>query len=137
MSKPITRRLFGKLAALSPAAAAQASQQAMADVGASVVGPAVYMGGPPAVGLSMGQHGAQMLALHKAGMLPDWAIRMAKRETSARARVLSPDLASMRSVSLSAKIRIQADRYHHADIANFETEMLDRMAQEKFMGWVR
>jgi hypothetical protein len=130
--------MFLRALAAAPAIAQKMAEEA---VGAAVDG-AVAGGGdllagvPSAIGIS-GHHGKmlQLVALSKTGLLPDWVKRQAVRSTSQWDRRLDPDVASLQSVSLSAKIRISAARRLERAWASLEQDALDHKMMAEFMGW--
>lgn len=78
----------------------------------------------------------KMVALRKAGLLPDWFVRQGKKRIDDAARVLDHDLAALGSVSPSAKFCIQRRRLFDRDLDHLEQDALDKLARAKFMGWI-
>ena len=137
MSKALPRRAFLKAMAALPAVAEQIEQAA---VGA-IVGPAATDGAalsalstsPAIPGLGIGKN-AEILALAKAGILPDWFKRMYARNARYGPN-LDPDVSALRSVSLGSKLRITAERRERTAIDNFERDLIDQKLHAEFMGW--
>lgn len=130
MTKTLSRRLFLKAMPAAPVAAQEVAKQAGVTevLGAAQLPPQPepLAAGPPAL---------KLVALKKSGLLPDWFWRIGRKAARANARVLDPDLAALRSVSISAKVAIQADRNFNRDYDNLEQDAIDEQMRGKFMGW--
>lgn len=107
------RRKFLRLLGISPLTASAAAKSALSQTGYSV------MDGVPSVGSLaplLAPHGkapfAQYLrdVLLRKQALPTWKLEKLKLEATQNWRGLDPDLASMQSVSVSAKIAEQRKR---------------------------
>lgn len=68
-------------------------------------------------------------------MVPDWYKRQVRQQALADARLLDPDLASLRSISVSVKISIQAERNYSRRMSGLAQELLDNNAAGRFWGW--
>ena len=128
MTKPLARRSFLKAMAAAPLVAQEAAtEKALQLTGTSI--------GPLPVSI-VGSHNAavvKLLALAKTGALPEWFTRQQKRNNVYNARI-SPDVACLRSVSLSAKHRIQQDRSYADSLQNLERDFMDQLAMNTFWG---
>ena len=126
----VNRRSFFGVAVASPFAAKEAAKkvieqaanlQTMQSSGVSYYSDSIY------TGISTSSVNGPMRSLWEAIRdmgVPDWK-REDLREDSRRSRTLDPDLAAMRSFSLSAKMRMQWQRnYNHLiDRALRQTQM--------------
>ncbi len=130
MNNGLSRRLFLKVMPAAPMAAQDVAKQAGI---ADLLGSAVPVHGPP---IASGSSAMKLVALKRSGLLPDWFWRTGRKAAKANARVLDPDLAALRSVSVSAKVAIQADRNFNRDYDNLEQEALDEQMRGKFFGWL-
>jgi hypothetical protein len=96
---PSAAKAIAKAAVAEAAVATGAAEMAAAGVNVSSFAGAAHYG----------HHllsDPKMYALHKAGLLPDWVKREIANEIKAEARTLSTNIASLQSVSLSAKVAI-------------------------------
>lgn len=115
--------------AAAAAGAAKLADEAMKLTG-SVVGecaPSTYHGASEA---------RKLLGLKKLGLLPDWFINQRRRHHAEYNRI-PPDVAALRSVSLSAKHRISADRLMDSYLDEMERSLVDDLAREKFYDLLR
>ena len=122
MTKPLSRRSFLRAAAAAPVAAKSGALQALTaavENGLTLAQAGVAIA--PDIPTSWGIHALsnkKLYALFKMGMLPEWVRQDVDenilQNTGGR---LSPDVAALRSVSLSAKFCIQRQR-HRARIWN-------------------
>jgi hypothetical protein len=76
----------------------------------------------------------ELAGLAKAGLLPDWAKRQAFKNLEYDRR-LDPDVACLKSVSLSAKLKISMDRRVSRVWDTFERDAIDQKLMAEFMGW--
>jgi hypothetical protein len=127
------RRGFLKLLAALPAVPA-ADKLAGVDVAAGGtswpgIGPA-----PMADGSYLSNQ-MKMAALIKSGMMPDWFVKLGRKNCQMQARILDPDIACLRSVSLSAKVAMQSERNWTRSLNSFEEDMIANSMQSQFYGW--
>lgn len=133
------RRKFLSLLVAAPAVGQQAAEQ-LAGVGVTdAMAAASGVAQPPAATYfgPAGNANMQLVAALKTGLIPDWFLRQSRNDAHARARLLDPDLATMRSLSLVAKVAIQAERNLARKLERMEGDALAEMAQAKFFGWNR
>lgn len=126
VAAPVVAKSAGEAIVKSIAETASATQAASL-VGlemASPLPPMGYMGGPAA---------AKLALLHKAGLLPEWAKREMRSQAEYASRRLDPDLACMRSVSLSAKMKIQQSRIVSMMIDELGISAIWQQQREAFM----
>lgn len=120
MSTAATRRgMLGWLAsaplaakeAVSSAATAGTAMTEAAAVANVASMAAVSTGVPPMMGRYLGvlEH-PQALALIHSGLAPEWMSREVENLVAERSRVLDPDIAGLRSMSVSARMRLQCRR---------------------------
>lgn len=115
MNKPLSRRGFLRAAAVAPVAAKSGALQALTaeikgGLALAQAGLAVGADMPVEWGLGLFTR-PKIYTAWKLGMLPEWVRAQVEEQiTSNSGNRLSPDVASLRSVSLSAKFRINKDR---------------------------
>ena len=136
MTKPLPRRAILRALAALPMVAEQFEQAAVgATVGAQAPGAAAYaLDCPPSMPAEFGSKGSEILALSKAGLLPDWFKRSLAAQVS-YGRMLDPDVSCLRSLSLSAKLLVTTQRRERKALDNFEQDLVDHQMRAKFMGW--
>lgn len=133
--KPLSRRLFMR----AVPAAAIAAQEAVAHTAMQQVGTHVSL----AAALPKGIDGAPyqlhqiignpaLLAMHRTVGLPSFILEDIGQEFNRRSYGLHPDVASLKSVSLSAKCVINARRMERDLFAAIEPMVLRRQAREAF-----
>lgn len=134
MNKPLTRRLFGKAMAALPlavqnaaATAAPALAQAelagqMATAGVSMA----YPSAPPAYGSYLLSN-PRIWAMWKAGLAPEWVLNEIDNEIRKRSRHIDPDIVTMKSISLAAKVRMNHGKICAKITSHMErTSLLDQ-----------
>jgi hypothetical protein len=135
LMRQLSKRMFLKAMAVAPAAAQRLAEDA---VGAQVapIASEGFLNGPTAPPIVPGGHHKvlELVALNKAGVLPDWVKRQAVRNMRYMRRI-DPDIACLQSVSLSAKLRISEDRQFATEWASLERDAMDRKLMGEFMGW--
>lgn len=127
MNKPLARRSFLKAMAAAPLVSKDAAAKDLMGLAGASVAPV------PAMIMGVSPQSTKLLALFKAGMLPEWFLRGQRRVANYR-NSIEPDVACLRSVSLSSKFRIQRDRVAQRALDNFERDILDQIASETFWG---
>ena len=137
MSKPIPRRSFLKGMAVAPVAAKTGAIKALmakVEQAAALTSAGVSIGLAQVAPWGTGILGNKaMYAAYKMGVLPDWA----ETEISSHIRNesgwrLSPDIASLRSVSLAAKVRIQENRATRRFWSSVDRHHAHSIARETF-----
>lgn len=73
-----------------------------------------------------------LFAALKAGVLPRWAQREVERSLQDAGRFMSPDVAAMRSVSLSGKCAIHRQRLERRHAQTIVERVEDMIAQQMF-----
>ncbi|MGE3247553.1 MAG: hypothetical protein AB7F96_22590 [Beijerinckiaceae bacterium] len=123
----LNRRSFFGVAVASPFAAKEAAQKVIEQAAQMDAGGISYYSDSLYTGISASSDEGPMRSLWDAikdiGM-PDWK-RDDLREDARRSRTLDPDIAAMKSFSLSAKMRMQWDR-------NYRT-LVDRAMEQTRM----
>lgn len=115
MNKPLSRRHFLKAAAVAPVAARSGALQALtAEVkgGLALAQQGVSVGLDMPVAWGVGNLvNPRIYTMWKLGMLPDW-VRAEVEDNILQnyCSRLAPDIAALRSVSVSAKLRLNRDR---------------------------
>lgn len=129
----IGRRGFLGMAATAPIAA----QEFLKQTGTSVLGSeaANALASTHPVPSSLDGN-SKLIALKRAGLLPDWFIRQRRAYSQATARVLDPDIAALRSVSVAAKLNMQAERNFQREMDTWEQRFIDSQLEGKFFGWI-
>ena len=129
----IGRRGFLWMAASAPAAAQELFKQVGAsEVGSEAASALTRVSPVPPSGMDAN---TKLIALKKAGLLPEWFIRQRRRYSQANARILDPDIASLRSVSISVKLSMQAERNFQREMDSWEQRIMDDQLEGKFFGW--
>jgi hypothetical protein len=133
--KQLPRRMFLKAMAAVPAVAQRVAEEAVgAAVGTGSESAANLMSAAPVPFGGTGPKMVELVGLAKAGLLPDWAKRQAVRNLEYDRR-LDPDVACLKSVSLSAKLKISMERRITRAWDTFERDALDQKLMAEFMGW--
>lgn len=129
MNKPLARRSFLKAMAASPLVAQEAAAEKAFQLTKTTIAPAtpIAIAGP-------GAGTMKLLALIKTGTLPEWFLRRQRQNSGSWRGQLEPDVACLRSVSLSVKYRIQEDRTYARTMTNLERDFLDQFAADSFWG---
>lgn len=127
--RPILRRGFLSLIGAAPFAAKGLVEGALPGAAqasaVSVVGEVGRHGGLPIGGGGRISGTRKLLGrLIRSGELPDFKKQQFWRQALRSARMLDPDLASMRSIALSQKVRLQAERNYRALLADY-VEQID------------
>lgn len=137
MSKPLSRRLFMRTAAVAPVMAREAATAALAQQEATAIAATGLSQAFAQSPMPFGMHimaNPKLLALWKAGLLPDWARQDLDYGIGERARYLDTDVQALRSVSLSAKKAINHRRIEQRAYAEMERSALIDMARRAFWG---
>lgn len=115
MTKPLGRRAFLKVMGAAPIAARTLATKVAAletvaaaqSIGMGIGG----MGMPAAHGIYQIFQNDAMMGLHASGLLPEWVKRDVEKSVALESRhYMCPNLMSMKSVSLPAKLAIQKRR---------------------------
>ena len=127
--KPLTRRMFAKIAAAAPVAAStvapsRAAQMAMAgaNINATPAPPFAYS--PLA--------NVKLMGLWKAGLAPEWLKDDLRSQAREAHRYVHPDLVSMRSISLTSMMRINRERAERKFFDEAESNMMLNIARQTF-----
>ena len=134
MKVPLTRRGFLGAAAVAPISAREVVSQARkalakdieAATGISTVGPHAWdfdVDSP---------HGEKTLDLLLRLGLPEWKHEELRREAR-QARTLDADIATLRSPSLSAKLRMQWDRNYDRAVAEYRSHAMWKATRRKWL----
>ncbi len=123
----LNRRSFFGVAVASPFAAKEVAKQAIEQASAMQASGVSYYSDSLYTGISTSSVGGPMRSLWEAVRdmgVPDWK-REDLREDARRSRTLDPDIAAMKSFSLSAKMRMQWQRNYEllVDRALRQTQM--------------
>lgn len=116
------RRSFLGLLGMAPVAAPMAAKAAIERADAELVGVTLNGVAKDSMLVSVGHTERSMLAKAASvlnGVVPDWKKRQLREEAKS-VRYISPDVATLRSVSLSSKIRIQRERDYNRYLREFE-----------------
>lgn len=140
MNKPLSRRLFGKAMAALPMAAQEAAKTLALDAGAAKAAQQLAAAGvnvlsgvaPTLYGPAFALQDPSIMALWRAGLAPEWLIEDIDRSIEDRARYLTPDVASLRSVSPTAKVAINHRRVRDAYVSSMERRTMIDMARDAF-----
>lgn len=135
MSKPLSRRLFIRSAAAAPVMAREVASAALASQEAAAVAATGLSQAFAQSPMPFGMHimaTPKLLALWKAGLLPDWARQDLVHGIAERARYLDTDVQALRSVSLSAKKVINHRRVEQRAYAEMERSAFIDMARRAF-----
>ena len=73
-----------------------------------------------------------MLQAWKMGMAPDWVMQDIDHAINDLSRFLSPDVAALKSMSLSAKVHVNRRRAREEYVAKIERQTLIDMAREAY-----
>lgn len=132
--KPIARRSILALLGAAPFAAKHAATEAAAAADISVVGerkPSLVTSGR----FGRGKIRKKLVHMLMRGEeIPTYKKDEWLRDAQSDARILDPDLASMRSLSLASKIRIQTDRNYRQQFENYIRGYKVEAAWEAFKG---
>lgn len=74
----------------------------------------------------------RLLMLHKIGMAPEWLTADVRDRARSVACTITPDIAALRSVSLSSKMRMNEDRLVRQAFDEMETSMMRDIARNAF-----
>lgn len=139
MNKPLSRRLFGRVAATLPLAAQQAAKSLAIDAAAAkVVGDMAVAGVQLANGVAPMPYGGYvlrdpaMMALWKSGLAPEWLVDDIDQSINDAGRFLTTDVAALRSVSLSAKIDINVRRQRQRYMEKIERQSVLAAARDAY-----
>lgn len=127
--RSISRRLFGKLAAAAPMAGVVPAPSQATIMSAS--GVALQRIAPSPMGIYALSH-PKLSALWMSGIAPEWVRRDVDREIADRARYLDPDIAGMRSISVSAKVAMNHRRMRERALAEIDVDSAINAARQLF-----
>ena len=137
----MSRRKFFAFGAAAPLAAKQAvNEMAAQQAGITGVGMANhYSGGIEPQDCAVdANRGRKALEWIRDNGVPEWKEKELRESARRSATALEPDIASMVSLSLSAKIDMQAERHYQKAKANLITPRHDNEMREQFyqkFGW--
>lgn len=121
LAAPLALQETMKVAEVAEAAKASGMAMSIAQASAS----------PSNVMWLMCEH-PELLAAYKAGLLPDWVTTDMRNSTLERARELTTDIASLRSVSLSGKAYINRARVERQMQRNIVSDLTHQAARQAF-----
>jgi len=124
---------FAAKEAISSAATSSAAAVAANGIteGAGLAGLSAAIPAPPAWGAGVLQND-NFLALYRAGIAPDWVVQQVEDSVASDAMRMDPDIAGLRSMSLSARMRLQKDRSRRKLIEFSLREMVNAHLRQAF-----
>ena len=133
----MNRRSILKAIGIAPMAAPVIARAEAQKAGVSLSGAHELTGGYalPSPTADKKSHRKWLIERIKSAFSPEYRDRIASHYTSWPSR-LDPDLASSRSLSLSAALRIQRERYIDASLARERAEVLENYKREMGLEWI-
>lgn len=131
----LNRRGFLRALPAAPIAAKAAAVEATKDAVVLQQLAQAGMGVAPGMAMPWGVRSLidpKMYALHKAGLLPEWTKNEVQQSVKDQARMLAPDVVALKSVSLSAKYRINVERMERSVWSGVDEWYLMEHARQQF-----
>lgn len=99
--------------------------------GVGLAGISASIPAPPIWGVGVLQN-ANLLALYRSGIAPDWVVQQVEDSVAADSMRMDPDIAGLKSMSLSARMRLQRDRSRRKLVEFSMREMVNAPLRQAF-----